>query len=746
MRRPQGPALVKPDFPPILRVAVAAPLYRTFDYRAPADMDLHGLRPGTRLRVPFGGGTRCALFLDSPQASPVEDSRLRTALAAIDSAPLLQPSDLDLLLWAADYYQHPAGEVLFGALPAGLRKGKSLSAPRNRGWRLTERGAAVPLDTLARAPRQAAVMRELKKAPRGLSRGDLYARCDPCASILRTLETKAWAEVCTLPPPSEPPSEMTTPPSLAPAQQQAVQRIGEQATGFHGFLLDGVTGSGKTEVYLALVEKHLAAGRQILLLAPEIALTPQLLRRFRRRIRAPVALLHSGLSDGEREQAWLDARSGRARVLLGTRSSVFTPMPDLGLILVDEEHDLSYKQQEGFRYSARDMAVARARQRGCPVVLGSATPSLESLRNVDLGRYTRLVLPERAGGASPPRMDLLDIRSVHLHAGMSPVLLRFMDEEIKRGNQVLLFLNRRGYAPVLTCHDCGWVSECKRCDARMTLHKAAGLLWCHHCGHQHRPPQACPECDGQDLRQLGQGTERLEEILKTRFPDLAIARIDRDSTRRKGALHDMLEAIRGGRYQVLLGTQMLAKGHHFPMVTLVGILDIDQGLFGADYRAPERMAQMIVQVAGRAGRAERPGRVVIQTRHPDHPLLQTLIRRGYPDFARQALAERRAAGLPPFSFQALLRAEATRAAAPERFLAQALSAAGPLCSPRVELWGPVPAPMEKRAGRFRAHLLVQTPRRRELLDLLRGWIPRIASLPSARRVRWSIDVDPQEML
>ncbi len=421
-------------------------------------------------------------------------------------------------------------------------------------------------------------------------------------------------------------------------------------------------------------------------------------------------------------------------------------MPDLGLILVDEEHDLSYKQQEGFRYSARDMAVARARQRGCPVVLGSATPSLESLRNVDAGRYTRLVLPERAGGATPPTLDLLDIRSVHLQAGISPVLLRFMDEEIARGNQVLLFLNRRGYAPVLTCHDCGWLSECNRCDARMTLHKAAGLLWCHHCGHQHRPPEACPECGGKDLRRLGQGTERLEEVLKARLPDLAIARIDRDSTRRKGALQDMLEAVRDGRYQVLLGTQMLAKGHHFPLVTLVGILDIDQGLFGADYRAAERMAQMIVQVAGRAGRAEKPGRVLIQTRHPDHPLLQTLIRQGYPDFARQALAERRAAGLPPFSFQALLRAEATRAAAPERFLAQALSAAQGLCSPRVELWGPVPAPMEKRAGRFRAHLLVQTPRRRELQDLLRAWIPRIASLPSARRVRWSIDVDPQEML
>jgi primosomal protein N' (replication factor Y) len=729
----------------ILRVAIAVPLYRTFDYRAPADIGPERLRPGVRLRVPFGRNTRCALLLETPDASPVEDSRLKTALDLIDSRPLLQRSDLELLLWAADYYQHPSGEVLFSALPTGLRKGKPVSEPGNKGWRLTDPGTAIPMDGLPRAPRQAAVLRELRTAPQGLSRSELYARCDPCASILRTLEAKAWIQRCTLPL-SQPPPRQTVAPALTPAQQQAVECMEQNQGGFHVFLLDGVTGSGKTEVYLALVEQHLAAGHQILLLAPEIALTPQLLRRFRRRIQAPVALLHSGLSDGEREQAWLDASSGRARVLLGTRSSVFTPLPDLGLILVDEEHDLSYKQQEGFRYSARDMAVARARQRGCAVVLGSATPSLESLRNADAGRYARLVLPERAGGARAPELDLLDIRSVHLVAGMSPVLLRLMDEELERGNQILLFLNRRGYAPVLTCHDCGWISGCSRCDARMTLHKEAGLLWCHHCGHQHRPPRACPDCSHEDLRLLGQGTERLEEALKERLPELAIARIDRDSTRRKGVLQDMLEAIRGGRYQVLLGTQMLAKGHHFPDVTLVGILDIDQGLFGADYRASERMAQMIVQVAGRAGRAEKPGRVVIQTRNPDHPLLQNLIRRGYPDFARQALAERRAAGLPPFSFQALLRAEATRAEAPERFLDQALSAAQPLCGPRIELWGPVPAPMEKRAGRYRAHLLIQTPHRRELQQLLACWIPQIASLPSARRVRWSIDVDPQEML
>jgi primosomal protein N' (replication factor Y) len=456
-------------------------------------------------------------------------------------------------------------------------------------------------------------------------------------------------------------------------------------------------------------------------------------------------MLHSALSDLERERAWLAASRGEAAVVLGTRSTIFTPIPKLGLVVVDEEHDLSFKQQEGFRYSARDLALVLGRRRDCPVVLGSATPSLESLNNVTNRRYGHLRLTERAGNAQPPKLDLLDIRSVRLDGGMSPALFRLVGEELEAGNQVLLFLNRRGYAPQITCFECGWIAECRRCDARMTLHMGNRTLWCHHCGSQRRLDEQCPECKSGELHPLGQGTERLEEVLAGRYPEASIARIDRDSTRRKGSLERLLKEIHGKRHTLLLGTQMLAKGHHFPDVTLVGILDVDQGLFGADYRAGERMAQLVTQVAGRAGRAEKPGRVVIQTRHPDHPLLQTLVHQGYQPFAEEALAERSAAGLPPFSFQALMRAEASREGVANRFLDQAVDLATDLKLAGVELWGPVPAPMERRAGRYRAHLLVQAPQRSALQRLLGLWLPKVRDLKAARQVRWSVDVDPQEM-
>jgi primosomal protein N' (replication factor Y) len=421
-------------------------------------------------------------------------------------------------------------------------------------------------------------------------------------------------------------------------------------------------------------------------------------------------------------------------------------MPRLGLVIVDEEHDLSFKQQEGFRYSARDMALVRARRRGCPVVLGSATPSLESLRNAQLDRYKHLTLLQRAGDAEPPRLDILDIRSVHLEAGVSPALFRMIDEELAAGNQALLFLNRRGYSPLLTCYDCGWIAECRRCDSRLTYHRGNGLLWCHHCGSQRPVDKICPECGQARLNPLGQGTERLEEVLAQRFAASSIVRIDRDSTRRKGSMQRRLDEIHQGRHQILLGTQMLAKGHHFPNVTLVGILDVDQGLFGADFRAAERMAQMITQVAGRAGRAEKPGRVLVQTRHPDHPLINTLIRNGYAAFAGESLRERQDAVLPPFSYQALVRAEATKSTLPRTFLEQAMQTGLALAQGDVGFWGPVAAPMERRAGHYRAHLLLQAHSRRQLHGLLAKWLPQIRELPAARRVRWSLDVDPQEML
>ncbi|MGB5652016.1 MAG: primosomal protein N', partial [Sedimenticolaceae bacterium] len=488
------------------------------------------------------------------------------------------------------------------------------------------------------------------------------------AAAIRSLRAKGWLEEATL---AARPDEVMVQPQglqLNPEQATALESLVADIGGFSVSLLDGVTGSGKTEVYLQLAAEVLARGKSVLVLVPEISLTPQLLQRFRRRLGDGVRVMHSGLTEKEREQTWHRLRLGLSRVLLGTRSCIFTPIAGLGLVLVDEEHDASFTQTEGFRYSARDLAIVRAQRAGCPVVLGSATPSLESLRNAQTGRYRHLRLDRRAGEALSPRVDLLDIRDQPLQSGMSQLLLDQVGATLARGEQVILFLNRRGYAPVMSCFSCGWLSDCPRCDARQTLHRSSGLLWCHHCGAQRRVPRNCPECGAEDLHPLGQGTEQLEGFLAGRFPDYPLIRVDRDATAKKGSLEKLLDRLHAAEAALLVGTQMLAKGHHFPGVTLVGVLDADGGLYSADFRATERMAQLLVQVAGRAGRGDRPGRVLIQTRYPDHPLLQTLVRKGYRAFAEQALREREAASMPPYSHQALLRADATQIEYAQAFL------------------------------------------------------------------------------
>lgn len=732
---------------PILRIALAGPLRTLFDYLPPTP-ETSLLLIGTRFQVPFGRSHRTGVLLDLATQSELPRGRLKRAIRRLDDRPLLGAADLRMLQWAADYYQHPLGDVIFQALPINLRKPRPLSPPKPAGLALTPAGRQLDTDTLLRAPKQRAVLAKLRAHTNGMLISELIACTGASESVLRTLITRGLVEPCPLQTPrgtvDPPPGERHR---LNPAQQRAVTQVTAQLHRFEPFLLHGVTGSGKTEVYLHLIEAVIARGGQTLVLVPEIGLTPQLMERFRQRLGEGVALLHSGLADGERERVWHALRLGEKQVLVGTRSAIFTPLPRLGLILVDEEHDLSYKQQEGFRYSARDLALVRAQQAACPVVLGSATPSLESLRNTQEGRYQRLELPQRATHADLPELQLIDIRSAPLDAGMSSFLIREIRATLGEQGQVMLFLNRRGYAPMLTCHACGWLTECPRCDARMTHHRRQQLLWCHHCGHQRRVPAACPSCGSADLWALGQGTERIEERLAELFPETPLARIDRDSTSRKGSLERLLDGIHQGRYPLLLGTQMLAKGHHFPNVTLVGILDVDQGLFGADYRAPERMAQLVLQVAGRAGRAQRPGRVLIQSRHPDHPLMQLLTRKGYDAFAEVALEERRLAALPPFSHQVLLRAESTKASDPLAFLESAAAVGKSLPgSEGIEFWGPVPAPMERRAGRVRAHLLIQATQRQALHRWLASWVTSVAGLPEARRVRWSVDVDPMEML
>lgn len=726
----------------ILAVAVPAPLMGLFDYLAPAGGDI-ALQPGVRVRVPFGKGTRVGLVMGRKASSDLPPSRLRHIESVLDQEPLL-PDDLQRLLgWASAYYQHPPGEVFAAAMPLALREGRGM-AVGDAAFGVTPAGQAADAARLKRAPSQWRAFQLLLDAAGPVPADRLEALGPGWRRAITALIARGWVAESRLAPGLEPcPAMPDTPPALTPHQAQAVAAIAA-AAGFRCFLLDGVTGSGKTEVYLRCIRARLDAGQQCLVLVPEIGLTPQLLDRFRRRFPVPMAVLHSGLAEGERLRAWTAARDGTAQIVIGTRSAIFTPLLRPGLIVVDEEHDASYKQQDGFRYSARDLAVWRARQLGVPLVLGSATPALESVENARSGRYERLVLAERAGAAGQPTVHLIDVRAHQPRDGLTQPLLAAIRRHLDDDGQALIFLNRRGYAPTLVCVGCGTVVGCDRCDARMVLHRQRGRITCHHCGSDRPAPATCPECQA-ELRAVGQGTERLEQALAREFPDHALERIDRDTTRRRGEIERRLDRVRSGEARLLLGTQMLTKGHDFPGVTLVGIVDVDQGLFGTDFRSAERLAQTFIQVAGRAGRADRPGEVWLQTLFPDHPLLRVLLSQGYGAFAALALDERRQAGWPPWSSLALVRAEAADRPPVFSFLEEAAALARARAPGGLRVLGPASAPMERRAGRYRGQLLLQAAARRDLQRFLPEFRAAVAALPGQRRVRWSLDVDPSEL-
>jgi primosomal protein N' (replication factor Y) len=668
----------------IARVAVPSPLRRLFDYLIPED---NQVLPGIRVRVPFGSRELTGIVVSITDTSDVDAAQLKPITEILDPEELIPGHLLELWLWAASYYQHPVGEALHSLLPAGLRQKSSASIKSHHS-----------------------------------------------DQPLANMEERANIAVPT------------------PNQQQsvAIQAINRSAGRFTSFLLDGVTGSGKTEVYLQCIAHVLDRGNQAIMLVPEISLTPQTIERFRQRFPVKMAILHSGLTPRQRLNAWLEAASGDAKIIIGTRSALFTPMASPGLIIIDEEHDASFKQQDGFRYSARDLGVLRARHESIPVILGSATPSLESLYNANQGRYQHIQLTQRAGDASMPRFQLVDTRKQPNEAGLSSDLLLATARHLKQGGQVLVFINRRGFAPVLHCEDCGWTSECQSCDARMTVHRKPPHLCCHHCETRQPMPDHCPDCQGKSLSTGGTGTEQCEAALTTAFPDTPVLRLDRDATRRKGELERILNEINEGRPCILVGTQMIAKGHHLPGVTLVGVLDADNGLFSADFRGQEFMAQMLIQVAGRAGRASQPGEVLIQTSNPEHQSLQTLLHDGYPALAKQLLSEREMADMPPYSYLAIVRAEAVSMAAPQRYLTLArqiiISQAKSLGISGVEIHGPLPAPMERRANRYRQHLILKGVSRSALQAILTPVCQILESRTESRRVRWSVDVDPQDML
>ncbi|KRO95183.1 MAG: primosomal protein N', partial [SAR92 bacterium BACL26 MAG-121220-bin70] len=627
--------------PLVVRIAVPSPLRRIFDYLVPEnvlnDNPEKKADIGCRALVTFGRRKVTGLIVGTGTTSDFDINKLKAVEQLLDPAPLLPESLFTLFIWAANYYQHPIGDALFSTLPILLRKGDPLPDSSQRYWQLTTKGKGLGPSSLKTAPSQQALIEQLQT--RGKVK-DATLVATYSRAILSSLESKELIEalMVKISPDCQDNILKEEALTLDSCQKKAIDSIDDH--GFNAYLLDGVTGSGKTEIYLQVIEKTLRYGRQALVLIPEISLTPQTEKRFRDRFHVPLVTLHSGLTDKQRLTAWMSARSGEAKIILGTRSAIFTPLPNPGVLILDEEHDQSYKQQEGFRYSARDLGVIRARQENIPIILGSATPSIESLNNCEKGRYKHLFLKHRAANAIQPEWTLIDLKAEQTEAGVSSSTLLAIKQTIANGHQVLVFLNRRGFAPALLCHQCGWSADCHQCDSRLTVHRARGRLICHHCDYQQRIPHLCPTCKGQQLIAAGEGTERSEAYLQQCFPTTKVLRVDRDSTRKKGAMKEVFDIVDSGDPCILIGTQMLSKGHHFANVTLVAVLDADSGLFSPDFRGHEKMGQLLTQVAGRSGRGKIPGRVLIQTHQPEHPLLEMLIEKGYSYFAAQLLSER----------------------------------------------------------------------------------------------------------
>ena len=736
----------------IYHVAVSSPLRRLFDYlspetshKAPEDRIL---QPGIRVTVPFGHRKIVGIIVARSKDSSLPLSRLKPIANIIDTEPLIPEYLFKIYIWATRYYQHPIGDGLFRSLPSLLRKGKDLPNEKIQRWRLTEKGEKLTPEKLTKTPKQQEVF-SLIKYELTINKHDV-GRLKISPSILRQLKEKCLIELEASPAEKNPAYCMKNllneqPLDLYPEQKEALESI--NFSSFKSYLLFGETGSGKTEIYLQAIEKIVRDGKQALILVPEISLTPQTFSRFKQRFNCPIAVLHSGLTDKEKALAWNAARTGQAYIVLGTRSAIFTPLKSPGLLVIDEEHDGSYKQQEGYRYSARDLAVIRAQKESIPLILGSATPSLESLYNCEQNRYQKLILSCRPGNASPPRWRPVDIRGSVLTNGYSKELIEAIAQTLSEGNQVLIFLNRRGFAPTLTCQECGWVSSCPNCEARLTVHRTPSRLVCHHCEHIDPTPSKCPFCKSSHLECIGQGTERSEDTLKSLFPNTTILRVDRDTTRRKLAMKELLSEVNKGNPCVLIGTQMLAKGHHFPNVTLVGILDADGGLFSPDFRAPEKMGQLITQVAGRSGRGQKPGTVILQSNYCDHPFISSLINNDYKGFSEEIFRERKLAQLPPYSYMANVRSEAADTEVAIEFLRHCRQRAECLlpAAPGISYLGPLPAIMEKRSGRFRHILNIYCTDRQKLQKLIEKLCLEAESLPIAKRVRWSVDVDPQDM-
>ena len=733
----------------IVRIALPVPLNRYFDYLLPETLSVE---KGCRVVVPFGHQTQIGIVVDFPQESDLPIEKLKPIQAVLDKSSLFDTEIEKLLHWAANYYHGAIGEVLFNALPVKLRNGEVAERKQLDHFIVTEKGKiALTTGENKRAKKQEDLLKILaglnapfvKSAEFSASAWKGLIEKDYIAKFEHPYVAESWQKKLGNRPLVNSQNRLV----LNKQQTLVVSRL-SYTQGFEAFLLNGVTGSGKTEVYLQAIESVLNQGKQVLVLVPEIGLTPQTIQRFKARFHVEIDALHSNLNETERLNAWLRAKNGESAIVIGTRSALFTQFADLGMIIIDEEHDSSFKQQEGWRYHARDLAILRAKNLQIPIILGSATPSLESIQNAKSGKYVELTLSARAGSSKNVKHQVIDLKTQRVNAGLSDSLLAMMQKHLSQGNQVMLFLNRRGFAPVLLCHECGWMCECEACEKPYTYHQKQRILRCHHCAAQKVVPRQCGHCGSTNLVTTGVGTEQLEQVLAEKFPHYQISRIDRDSTARKGALEAELQAIRQGKSQILIGTQMLAKGHHFPNVTLVAIVNVDSALFSTDFRSEERLAQLYLQVAGRAGRAEKPGEVVLQTHYPDHPLLKVLLNEGYEAFAQSALQLRQTMQLPPFCAQSLFRATGKNNEQIVNFL-QNLTAYFQQKTVELGLQGmqilpPFSAPMPKKAGAYRWLLLIQHPSRRLLQQLLAQFEQDKANFAIPSSIRLSLDVDPLE--
>ena len=738
----------------VISVAVPVPLRQCFDFLLPEvglfDQTENPVQAvvGARVSVSFGSRKLIGVISDIKSTSDYPIEKLKSAHEIIDQNSLFEPSLWSTLEWLSRYYLAPIGEVVEAAMPVALRQGAELMPSPVKVWRLTDHARSANLDELNRAPLQLAIIKKFMHSTFVYS-DDFKQAFSGWRQAVKSLVEKGWLEESINEPAlSEPEAFEAKQVHLTDQQSVAVDALSDavKKDQFSCSLIYGVTGSGKTEVYFSVMEQVLQADKQVLLLVPEIGLTPQLIDRVKQRFAVPIVTMHSRLNDTQRHLAWWHAKKGNAKIVIGTRSAVFSSFDNLGLVIIDEEHDASFKQQDGVRYQARDVAVYRAAQLKIPIVLGSATPSLESYANAHAGRYQLLTLNERASKVALPSIELFDLNKQPTVDGLSPAMLEAISETLKNKKQVMLFLNRRGYAPVLYCKTCGESAKCHRCDSHLTLHQRINRMRCHHCGYEGRAVNQCGSCKATEMIEVGEGTQRVEDAITLRFPQARLLRIDRDSTSRKGELEALLEQARDGQADILIGTQLITKGHDFPEVAMVGILEADQGLYSSDFRATESLFQQVLQVAGRAGRRSDVGRVFIQTRFPEHPFFSWIRKHDFNGFADNLLKERKSVNYPPFGYFALLRCESVHQAMSLQFLRRAKQ--DMVAADGVRIMDAIPAPMERRAGKFRAQLLLCAEQRSQLNATLVGWLNHIAVDKEAKklsgRVRWSLDIDPQD--